>query len=72
MEFGGLPSTSLRAGSPRAANHLRSFVEGDPPNVVWLQAGNCSTADIETRVRRNADELTAFHLDGTAAVFIIE
>jgi predicted nuclease of predicted toxin-antitoxin system len=52
--------------------HLRSFVEGYPPKIVWLQVGNCSTADIEARLRRNADELTAFHLDGTSAVFIIE
>jgi len=37
-----------------------------------LQVGNCSTADIEARLRRNADELARFHLDGTSAVFIIE
>jgi predicted nuclease of predicted toxin-antitoxin system len=72
VEPGVFPSTSLRAGRPRAANHLRSFVEGYPPNVVWLQVGNCSTADIEARVRRNADESTAFHPDGTVAVCIIE
>jgi predicted nuclease of predicted toxin-antitoxin system len=52
--------------------HLRSFVEGHPPKIVWLQVGNCSTADIEARLRRNADELARFHLDGTSAVFIIE
>jgi predicted nuclease of predicted toxin-antitoxin system len=52
--------------------HLRSFVEGYPPKIVWLQVGNCSTADIEVRLRRNADELTRFHLDDTSAVFIIE
>jgi hypothetical protein len=33
---------------------------------------HCSTADIEVRVQRNADELTRFHLDDTSAVFIIE
>lgn len=27
---------------------------------------------IEARLRRNADELTAFQLDGTSAVLIIE
>jgi predicted nuclease of predicted toxin-antitoxin system len=52
--------------------HLRSFVEGHPPKVVWLQVGNCSTADIEGRLRTNAEELTRFHLDDTSAVFIIE
>jgi predicted nuclease of predicted toxin-antitoxin system len=52
--------------------HLRSFVEGYPPKIVWLQVGNCSTADIEVRLRRNADELTRFYLDSTSAVFIIE
>jgi predicted nuclease of predicted toxin-antitoxin system len=52
--------------------HQRSFVEGYPPKIVWLQVGNCSTADIEARLRRNVDELTRFHLDETSAVFIIE
>jgi predicted nuclease of predicted toxin-antitoxin system len=52
--------------------HLRSFVEGYPPKIVWLQVGNCSTAEIEARLRRYADELTRFHLDDTSAVFIIE
>jgi predicted nuclease of predicted toxin-antitoxin system len=52
--------------------HQRSFVEGYPPKIVWLQVGNCSTADIEARLRRNVDELARFHLDETSAVFIIE
>ena len=52
--------------------HLRSFVEGYPPKIVWLQVGNCTTAEIEARLRRYADELTRFHLDDTSAVFIIE
>jgi predicted nuclease of predicted toxin-antitoxin system len=52
--------------------HLRSFVEGYPPKIVWLQVGNCSTADIEARLRRYGDELARFHLDDKSAVFIIE
>jgi predicted nuclease of predicted toxin-antitoxin system len=52
--------------------HLRGFVEGHPPKVVWLQVGNCTTADIEARLRGNAGDLTRSLLDDASAVFIIE
>ena len=52
--------------------HLRSFVEGHPPKVLWVQVGNCTTADIEARLCGNARELTRFLLDDGSAVFIIE
>jgi predicted nuclease of predicted toxin-antitoxin system len=52
--------------------HLRSFVEGHPPKVVWLQVGNCTTADIEARLRGNASELMRVFEDENSAVFIIE
>jgi len=52
--------------------HLRSFVEGPPPKIVWLQVGNCSTADIERRIRNHVDELRRFFDDASSAVFIIK
>jgi predicted nuclease of predicted toxin-antitoxin system len=51
---------------------MKLLFECHPPKIVWLQVGNCSTAEIEARLRRYADELTRFHLDDTSAVFIIE
>lgn len=27
--------------------HQRSFVYGQPPKVIWIRRGNCSTATIE-------------------------
>ena len=52
--------------------HIRSFIEGHPPKIVWLQVGNCSTADIESRLRRHREDLIGFDEDDTASVFIID
>ena len=35
---------------------LRSF----PPHVVWLRIGNCSTAEIESLLRRSHPTISAF------------
>ena len=32
--------------------HDLSLVLGDPPKVVWLRLGNCSTAQVESLLRR--------------------
>jgi predicted nuclease of predicted toxin-antitoxin system len=52
--------------------HMRSFLEGDPPKVVWLQVGNCATADIEARLRTSVEDLKSFLLDNASSVFILE
>ena len=47
--------------------HQMAFVRGPPPKVVWVRLGNCSTDDIETAIRRNADLIQDFMNDETAA-----
>lgn len=37
-----------------------SSVSGPPPHVVWIQLGNCTTADIESLLRRSQDDLHDF------------
>lgn len=33
--------------------HQMSFLMGDPPKVVWLRLGNCSTGLVEKVMRQN-------------------
>lgn len=32
-------------------------LRGTPPKVIWIRRGNCSTRDLETMLRRHADEI---------------
>jgi predicted nuclease of predicted toxin-antitoxin system len=51
-------------------NHL-SVVRGTPPKVVWLQLGNCTTAQVEAVFRARFAEIEAFDQDpsvGTLAL----
>ena len=49
--------------SKDADMHDLSLVSGDPPKVVWLRLGNCSTSDVETMLRRNFDIIKTFYED---------
>jgi predicted nuclease of predicted toxin-antitoxin system len=40
---------------------------GSPPKVIWLRAGNQSTADISGLIRRHADLIVAFGNDDDTA-----
>ena len=51
--------------------HLRALVEGQPPKVVWIRRGNCSTADIEQILRAHVEELRSFEIDADATVLIL-
>jgi predicted nuclease of predicted toxin-antitoxin system len=47
--------------------HQRSFVLGQPPKVIWVRLGNCSTADIEDLLRRSVAAIISFGEDADAA-----
>ena len=47
--------------------HQRSLLEGAPPKVVWIQRGNCSTADIERLLRARVTAVAQFVDDPVAA-----
>ncbi len=40
--------------------HQRSFLFGQPPKVIWIRTGNCSTDMIEAILRRHRQDLEAF------------
>jgi len=49
----------------------RGFVEGAPPKIVWLRVGNCSTAEIESTLRRHASDIEGFEQDPSSSVLIL-
>lgn len=44
-----------------------SFALGQPPKVVWIQSGNCSTSEIESLLRDRFANLKEFHEDREGA-----
>lgn len=41
---------------------------GPPPQVIWVGTGNCSTREVETLIRKNAERLYACHKVGAPAL----
>ena len=46
-------------------------MHGAPPKVVWLTVGNCSTDEIEWRLRNQREEIEAFAVEAETALFVI-
>ena len=51
--------------------HQRSFVFGFPPKVIWVQLGNCTTAEVEQVIRKDFDAIKAFYEDTEAAFLVL-
>ena len=49
--------------SKDADMHDLSLVFGNPPKVVWLQLGNCSTRQVEELLRRDFEVIKLFFED---------
>jgi predicted nuclease of predicted toxin-antitoxin system len=43
--------------------HDLSLVFGNPPKVIWLRLGNCSTRQVESLLRRELDAIQLFYED---------
>lgn len=43
--------------------HDLSLVFGNPPKVVWLRLGNCSTRQVEELLRQDFDVIKLFYED---------
>jgi len=48
-----------------------SFLFGGPPKVVWIQLGNCSTAEILTLLRDRRPALQSLKEDSEAAFLVL-
>ena len=51
--------------------HQKSFLLGQPPKVVWLRLGNCSTAEIEATLLHHLEDLIEFEQHPTAAFLVL-
>ena len=49
--------------SKDADMHDRSLIFGNPPKVVWLRLGNCSTRQVEELLRQDFEVIKLFHDD---------
>ena len=49
----------------------RSFLEGAPPKVIWLQVGNARTSAITELLRGQVERLRRFEREEESAVLIV-
>ncbi len=49
--------------SKDADMHDLSLVFGNPPKVIWLRLGNCSTRQVENLLRRDFEIVRLFYKD---------
>jgi predicted nuclease of predicted toxin-antitoxin system len=57
--------------SKDADMHDRSLLFGNPPKVIWLRLGNCSTAQVENLLRREFEAIEAFYEDNTVSLLAL-
>lgn len=48
-----------------------SFTLGQPPKVIWIRRGNCSTSEIESILRNHYADLLDFSRDEQGAFFAL-
>jgi len=48
-----------------------SVVRGAPPKVIWLQLGNCTTAQVEAVFRNRFADLEAFENDPALGTIVL-
>lgn len=48
-----------------------SVLRGNPPKVLWLQLGNCTTSEVETAFRRRFREIETFASDLAIGTFVL-
>jgi predicted nuclease of predicted toxin-antitoxin system len=57
--------------SKDADMHDLSLIFGNPPKVVWLQLGNCSTSQAENLLRQNFNVIKLFYEDEYVSLLVL-
>ena len=57
--------------SKDADMHDLSLVFGNPPKVVWLRLGNCSTRQVKELLRRDFDLIKLFYEDDSVSLLVL-
>ena len=48
-----------------------SVIRGSPPKVIWLQLGNCTTAQVEAVFRARCTDIEAFNSDPAVGTLVL-
>jgi predicted nuclease of predicted toxin-antitoxin system len=51
--------------------HDLSLVFGNPPKVIWLRLGNCSTLQVENLLRQNFEVIKLFYEDENSSLLAL-
>jgi predicted nuclease of predicted toxin-antitoxin system len=51
--------------------HDLSLVLGNPPKVIWIRLGNCSTAQVENLLRRDFETINSFYTDESLSLLAL-
>ena len=57
--------------SKDADMHDLSLVFGNPPKVIWVRLGNCSTSDVENLLRRGFGVIKVFYADSETSLLTL-
>lgn len=57
--------------SKDADMHDLSLIFGNPPKVVWLRLGNCSTRQVEELLRMDFDVIKLFYEDASVSLLVL-
>lgn len=57
--------------SKDADMHDLSLVFGNPPKVIWLRLGNCSTLQVENLLRREFEAIKIFYENETLSLLAL-
>jgi predicted nuclease of predicted toxin-antitoxin system len=57
--------------SKDADMHDLSLVFGNPPKVIWLRLGNCSTLQVENLLRREFSRIKLFYEDKNSSLLAL-
>ncbi len=51
--------------------HDLSLVFGNPPKVIWVRLGNCSTRQVENLLRQNYEAIKLFATDDFVSLLVL-
>lgn len=51
--------------------HDLSLVFGNPPKVIWIRLGNCSTSEVESLMRQEFDIIKTFYEDDSVSLLAL-
>ncbi|MEC4988177.1 MAG: DUF5615 family PIN-like protein [Oscillatoria sp. PMC 1068.18] len=57
--------------SKDADMHDLSLVFGNPPKVIWIQLGNCSTLQVDSLLRRDFEAIKLFYEDKSLSLLAL-